>query len=162
MCCTRDTFTQQKMNTPSTPTSPPRSRMCVPFCTGNSAIFLAMFTCALVQIVYEMDQTIIAANAKPLSDYFKVSVTSIGTLFFARACIQVIVQPFWGIASDKYDRKWLLFIGTAIWGVVTIAFGMSSKWGIALVLRYSEIFFFFLLSFFSQYVIDYCTIFFFI
>ena len=95
-----------------------------------------------------MDQTIIAANAKPLSDYFKVSVTSIGTLFFARACIQVIVQPFWGIASDQYDRKWLLFIGTAIWGVVTIAFGMTSKWGIALVLRYSEIFFFFLLSFF--------------
>jgi len=105
------------------------------FCTSHKIIFFTLLSCALVQIVYEMDQTLIASNAKPLSDFFHVTISSIGTLFFVRACVQVLCQPFWGQASDIYNRKYLLLIGTCIWGIVTIVMGFTSSWPLLLVLR---------------------------
>ena len=108
---------------------------CTPCCTGHSLIFTTLLASALVQIVYEMDQTLIASNAKPLSDYFKITVTSIGTLLFVRACIQVLFQPLWGAASDMYNRKYLILISTLIWGLVTIGAGLLTNWYVLLLLR---------------------------
>ncbi len=100
-----------------------------------SLILNTFAVCALVQVVYEWDQTLIASNAKPLSDAFKATLTSVGTLFFVRALVQVAVQPFWGHASDIVARRWLLLVGCGIWGTVTVAMAFVSSWPALMVLR---------------------------
>jgi MFS family permease len=102
----------------------------------RSPLILSSFAvCALVQIVYEWDQTLIASNARPLSDAFKATVSAVGTLFFVRAAVQVCVQPFWGHASDSLPRRWLLLAGCGIWGAVTVAMTFVSSWPALMVLR---------------------------
>ena len=102
---------------------------------GHTTITTTLLVCALVQMIYEMDQTIISANAKALSDYFNVTVTAIGVLFFTRACVQVLCQPLWGSWSDIYHRKYLLMTGAFVWGTTTMCMGLASNWYVLLFLR---------------------------
>ena len=63
---------------------------------GHPIITTTLLVCALVQMIYEMVQTIISANAKPLSDYFNVTVTAGRHLLLsaARSRQHRAVEPF--------------------------------------------------------------------
>lgn len=102
----------------------------------KSDILLSIFVvCSLVLVVYEWDQTLVASNAKPLSEAFSATVTAVGILLFTRASVQVVAQPFWGYASDFMPRKWILFAGCFIWGTMTTIMASTSSWPLLIVLR---------------------------
>lgn len=46
-----------------------------------------------------------------------------------RILFQTFSGPFWGMAADRYNRKWILVIGTGFWGIFTLLCGLvTSFW----------------------------------
>ena len=55
-------------------------------------------------------------------------ISSIRTIF------QTFSGPLWGMAADRFNRKWILVLGTGIWGVWTLGCGLvTSYWQLLLV-----------------------------
>ena len=55
-------------------------------------------------------------------------ISSIRTIF------QTFSGPLWGMAADRFNRKWILVLGTGIWGVWTLSCGLiTSYWQLLLV-----------------------------
>ena len=80
--------------------------------------------CALVQIIYEWDQT---SSHQCGAQTVQANVTSVGTLFFVRVCPGRSAAIL-GYASDFLPRNWLLFVGCVIWGSVTTVMAFVSAW----------------------------------
>lgn len=52
-----------------------------------------------------------------------------------RIIFQTFSGPFWGMAADKYNRKWILVIGTGIWGIWTALCGLVDNFWQLMILR---------------------------
>ena len=52
-----------------------------------------------------------------------------------RIIFQTMSGPFWGMAADKFNRKWILVLGTGVWGIWTAACGLVDAFWQLLVLR---------------------------
>ena len=52
-----------------------------------------------------------------------------------RIIFQTFSGPFWGMAADRYNRKWILVIGTGIWGVWTLVCGLVTSYWQLLAVR---------------------------
>jgi MFS family permease len=56
----------------------------------------------------------------------------VGTL---RAAVAALASPFWGYAADRWSRRNVLFFGTGIWGIWTLACGLVPDFGSLLAIR---------------------------
>ena len=61
--------------------------------------------------------------------------TALGLIGTIRNLLQSISAPAWGYAADKLSRKKVIIFGTGIWGVWTLACGLSQNFGQLLVIR---------------------------
>ena len=52
-----------------------------------------------------------------------------------RIIFQTFSGPFWGMAADRYNRKWILVLGTGIWGIWTLVCGLVTSYWQLLVVR---------------------------
>lgn len=52
-----------------------------------------------------------------------------------RIIFQTFSGPFWGMAADRFNRKWILVIGTGLWGVWTLVCGLVTDYWQLLVVR---------------------------
>ncbi len=52
-----------------------------------------------------------------------------------RIIFQTFSGPFWGMAADRFNRKWILVIGTGLWGVWTLVCGLITNYWQLLVVR---------------------------
>ncbi len=52
-----------------------------------------------------------------------------------RIILQTFSGPFWGMLADRYNRKWILVIGTGIWGIWTMACGLVTDYWQLLIIR---------------------------
>ena len=52
-----------------------------------------------------------------------------------RIIFQTFSGPFWGMAADRYNRKWILVIGTGTWGVWTLVCGLVTSYWQLLAVR---------------------------
>lgn len=52
-----------------------------------------------------------------------------------RIIFQTFSGPFWGMAADRFNRKWILVIGTGLWGVWTLVCGLVTNYWQLLVVR---------------------------
>lgn len=52
-----------------------------------------------------------------------------------RIIFQTFSGPFWGMAADRYSRRWILVLGTGIWGIWTLGCGLVTGYGQLLALR---------------------------
>lgn len=52
-----------------------------------------------------------------------------------RIIFQTFSGPFWGLLADKYNRKWVLVIGTGVWGVWTAMCGLVDSFWQLMILR---------------------------
>ncbi len=52
-----------------------------------------------------------------------------------RIILQTFSGPLWGMLADRYNRKWILVIGTGIWGFFTMACGFVTNYEQLLVIR---------------------------
>jgi MFS family permease len=61
--------------------------------------------------------------------------TALGTIGTIRNLLQSISAPFWGFVADRWSRKRVIIFGTGIWGVWTLACGLTQSFGQLLVIR---------------------------
>jgi len=52
-----------------------------------------------------------------------------------RVIFQTFSGPFWGMLADRYSRKWILVIGTGVWGLWTSVCGLVTNYHQLLVVR---------------------------
>ncbi len=52
-----------------------------------------------------------------------------------RIIFQTFSGPFWGMAADRFNRKWILVIGTGLWGIWTLVCGLVTDYWQLLVVR---------------------------
>jgi len=45
-----------------------------------------------------------------------------------RIIFQTLSGPLWGMAADRYNRKWILVLGTGLWGVWTLLCGLVTDY----------------------------------
>lgn len=52
-----------------------------------------------------------------------------------RVIFQTFSGPFWGMLADRYNRKWILVIGTGVWGLWTSLCGFATDYWQLLIVR---------------------------
>jgi MFS family permease len=102
--------------------------------TKGSNIML-LLVCGLVLVVYELDATQIAANAKPLSEHFALTLSGIGILMGVRAVVQAGLMPVWGYLADRKSRKVLLLLACVLWGLDSVATALCQTYQQLLIVR---------------------------
>jgi MFS family permease len=64
-----------------------------------------------------------------------LSYTSLGLIGTIRSFLQAVSAPFWGYAADRFSRKQVIFWGTGVWGIWTLACGLVQDFGQLLWVR---------------------------
>jgi|YelNatPaOPRAMG01_1025707.scaffolds.fasta_scaffold29594_2 MFS family permease len=59
----------------------------------------------------------------------------LGLIDNVRIIFQTFSGPIWGMLADKYNRKWILVIGTGLWGIWTALCGLVDSFWQLMVLR---------------------------
>lgn len=54
-----------------------------------------------------------------------LSYANLGLIATARNMLQTVSMPFWGYTADRLRRKWVIFFGTGVWGLWTLACGLA-------------------------------------
>jgi len=64
-----------------------------------------------------------------------LSYAQLGYIDSIRVIFQTFSGPFWGMLADRYNRKWILVIGTGIWGLWTSICGFATDYWQLLIVR---------------------------
>ena len=64
-----------------------------------------------------------------------LSYSQLGYIDSIRVIFQTFSGPFWGILADRYNRKWILVIGTGVWGLWTSVCGLATDYWQLLAVR---------------------------
>lgn len=64
-----------------------------------------------------------------------LSYTALSVIDNIRIIFQTFSGPFWGMAADRFNRKWVLVIGTGLWGAWTLACGLVTNYYQLLAVR---------------------------
>lgn len=64
-----------------------------------------------------------------------LSYAHLGYISSIRVIFQTFSGPFWGMLADRYNRKWILVIGTGVWGLWTSVCGLVTDYWQLLVVR---------------------------
>jgi len=64
-----------------------------------------------------------------------LSYAQLGYIDSIRVIFQTFSGPFWGMLADRYNRKWILVIGTGIWGLWTSVCGFATDYWQLLIVR---------------------------
>jgi MFS family permease len=64
-----------------------------------------------------------------------LSYAALSVINSVRIILQTFSGPFWGMAADRYSRKWILVLGTGLWGTWTLACGLVTSYWQLLAVR---------------------------
>lgn len=64
-----------------------------------------------------------------------LSYAQLGYIDSIRVIFQTFSGPFWGMLADRYNRKWILVIGTGVWGLWTSVCGFATDYWQLLIVR---------------------------
>jgi MFS family permease len=64
-----------------------------------------------------------------------LSYAQLGYIDSIRVIFQTFSGPFWGMLADRYNRKWILVIGTGVWGLWTSICGFATDYWQLLIIR---------------------------
>jgi MFS family permease len=64
-----------------------------------------------------------------------LSYAQLGYISSIRVIFQTFSGPFWGMLADRYNRKWILVIGTGVWGLWTSVCGLVTDYWQLLIVR---------------------------
>jgi MFS family permease len=64
-----------------------------------------------------------------------LSYSQLGYIDSIRVIFQTFSGPFWGMAADRFNRKWILVLGTGIWGLWTSMCGLVTDYWQLLIVR---------------------------
>lgn len=60
---------------------------------------------------------------------------ALGVISGIRNILQPVSAPVWGILADRFSRKWVLVVGTGLWGIWTVVTGLAASYEQLLVFR---------------------------
>ncbi|MGB1254061.1 MAG: MFS transporter, partial [Candidatus Promineifilaceae bacterium] len=63
-----------------------------------------------------------------------LTTASLGVISATSKLVGAVAGPLWGIAGDRYSRKSILVFATGVWGIWTIAIGLSQNYTQLLIL----------------------------
>jgi len=64
-----------------------------------------------------------------------LSYAQLGYIDSIRVIFQTFSGPFWGMLAVRYNRKWILVIGTGVWGLWTSICGLATDYWQLLLVR---------------------------
>lgn len=64
-----------------------------------------------------------------------LNYAQLGYIDSIRVIFQTFSGPFWGMLADRYNRKWILVIGTGLWGLWTSICGFATDYWQLLIVR---------------------------
>jgi len=64
-----------------------------------------------------------------------LTYAQLGYIDSIRVIFQTLSGPFWGMLADRYNRKWILVIGTGLWGLWTSVCGLATDYWQLLIVR---------------------------
>jgi MFS family permease len=64
-----------------------------------------------------------------------LTYAQLGYIDSIRVIFQTFSGPFWGMLADRYNRKWILVIGTGLWGLWTAVCGLATDYWQLLLVR---------------------------
>ncbi|KAG0481676.1 hypothetical protein HPP92_012534 [Vanilla planifolia] len=109
---------------PMFPFSSFRTKMKTKMICGISLSFILI---NLASIMERADENLLPAVYKEVSQTFNAGPTDLGYLTFITKFIQAISSPLAGVLALRYDRRAVLALGTACWGLPTAAVGVSQN-----------------------------------
>jgi len=116
-------MTTEKMSLPSTTSPAKKSR------------WRTLFALAFGYFIDQGEGQAMSVLFPTLQNLWNLSYTNLGTIGTIRNILQAFSSPFWGFLSDKYSRKKVIMIGTGVWGIWTLACGLTQNFGQLLVIR---------------------------
>lgn len=70
-----------------------------------------------------------------IRDALGLNYAALSVINSIRIIFQTFSGPFWGILADRYNRKWILVIGTGLWGAWTLGTGLVTDYYQLLIVR---------------------------
>jgi MFS family permease len=70
-----------------------------------------------------------------IRDSLGLSYGAGGVIYAVHTIVQTMSGPFWGFAADRYNRKWILVIGTGIWGTLMALAALATDYWQLLSIR---------------------------
>ena len=70
-----------------------------------------------------------------LQTLWGLSYTQLGYIGTIRNFLQSVTAPLWGFAADRFSRKKVIVFGTGVWGIWTLACGLTQNFGQLLAVR---------------------------
>jgi MFS family permease len=70
-----------------------------------------------------------------IRDALGLNYSALSIINSIRIIFQTFSGPFWGILADRYNRKWILVIGTGMWGAWTLGTGLVTNYYQLLIVR---------------------------
>ena len=70
-----------------------------------------------------------------IRDSLGLNYSALSIINSIRIIFQTFSGPFWGMLADRYNRKWILVIGTGLWGAWTLGTGLVSNYYQLLIVR---------------------------
>lgn len=64
-----------------------------------------------------------------------LSYSNLGVISTIRNLLQSLSSPFWGFMADRFSRKNVIIFGTGLWGLWTVAVGLTQNFGQLLTIR---------------------------
>lgn len=64
-----------------------------------------------------------------------LSYSALAVIDNVRIILQTFSGPLWGMLADRYNRKWILVIGTGVWGLWTAVCGLVTNYYQLLAVR---------------------------
>ena len=94
-----------------------------------------LFGLSLGYFVDQGEDQAISVLFPTLQALWGLSYTHLGIISTVRRLLQALSAPLWGYAADKWSRKNIIFFGTGIWGIWTLAVGFTQDFGQLLIIR---------------------------
>jgi len=103
------------------------------------SISRAWYTVFVLSVLYMfsfMDRQILVLLVEPIKSDLGISDTQVSLLTGAAFAVLYAVMgiPF-GWAADRYPRKWVIGLGVAIWGSMTMACGLAQSFTLIFIAR---------------------------
>src|SRR5215471_12619043 len=102
---------------------------------GRSSLWFALSVLFAINPLNFYDRQILGAVGETVRDEWKLSDTALGSLGTAFTLLYAAVGVPLGRLTDRFPRRWILFVGVTVWSLLTAASGIARNFTELFVVR---------------------------
>lgn len=96
--------------------------------TKKKGRFRSLLALSLGHFVDQGEQQAMSVLFPSIRDSLNFGYQGFGQIAGWRNMVQFVTSPFWGYLADRFSRKWIVVIGTGLWGAWTLACGFVGSY----------------------------------